>query len=215
VGHAGASAKSLNDAPWETLSARLSRPISAPHLTGALSRKYGEELVRKVPYSRQLITRDLFNRNLCSPSREWVPTTRQRWNMWMRLGRVEPHSSSTVTSSSLLYSRHFAMRPLAKGQPLSFLKIYMVIVLKISIQMGQLAGYPMPLYSHTICLSDQVIGPRKGVFGWLSYSDSGSWGNRRDGGTATCQTGRTSNWQGNSWNQREAKTGLYLVFQSN
>jgi len=30
MGHAGASRKSPNDAPWETLSLRLSRPISAP-----------------------------------------------------------------------------------------------------------------------------------------------------------------------------------------
>jgi len=37
MGHAGASRKSPNDAPWETLSLRLRRPISAPLLTVARS----------------------------------------------------------------------------------------------------------------------------------------------------------------------------------
>jgi len=37
MGHAGASRKSPNDAPWEKLSLRLSRPISAPLLTVARS----------------------------------------------------------------------------------------------------------------------------------------------------------------------------------
>ena len=37
MGHASASRKSPNDAPWETLSLRLSRPISAPLLTVARS----------------------------------------------------------------------------------------------------------------------------------------------------------------------------------
>jgi len=37
MGHAGASRKSPNDAPWETLSLRLSRPISTPFLTVARS----------------------------------------------------------------------------------------------------------------------------------------------------------------------------------
>ena len=33
MGHAGTSRKSLNGAPWEALSLRLSRPVSAPLLT--------------------------------------------------------------------------------------------------------------------------------------------------------------------------------------
>jgi len=36
MGHAGASRKSPNDAPWETPSLKLSRPISAPLLTAVL-----------------------------------------------------------------------------------------------------------------------------------------------------------------------------------
>jgi len=43
MGHAGASRKSPNDAPWETLSLRLSRPISAPLLTVARSWRHEEE----------------------------------------------------------------------------------------------------------------------------------------------------------------------------
>ena len=33
MGHADASRKSPNDAPWKTLSLRLSRPVSAPLMT--------------------------------------------------------------------------------------------------------------------------------------------------------------------------------------
>jgi len=58
MGHVGASGKSPNDAPWETLSLRLSSPISIPFLTGhlrgtctlltaALSWRYEEEDPRK------------------------------------------------------------------------------------------------------------------------------------------------------------------------
>jgi len=36
MGHVGASRKSPYDVPWETLSLRLSRPISAPLLKGHL-----------------------------------------------------------------------------------------------------------------------------------------------------------------------------------
>ena len=43
MGHAGASRKSPNDAPWETLSLTLSRPISAPLLTVARSWRHEEE----------------------------------------------------------------------------------------------------------------------------------------------------------------------------
>jgi len=41
--HAGASRESLNDVPWETLSLRLGRPISAPLLTAVLPRRCKEE----------------------------------------------------------------------------------------------------------------------------------------------------------------------------
>jgi len=43
MGHAGASRKSPNDAPWETLTLRLRRTISAPLLTVARSWRYEEE----------------------------------------------------------------------------------------------------------------------------------------------------------------------------
>jgi len=45
MGHTGASRRSPNDAPRETLSLRLSRPISAPLLSAALSRRFLEELL--------------------------------------------------------------------------------------------------------------------------------------------------------------------------
>jgi len=44
MGHAGASRKSPNDAPWETLSLRLSRPISAPLLTVARSWRHEKKI---------------------------------------------------------------------------------------------------------------------------------------------------------------------------
>ena len=48
MGHAGASRKSPNDAPWETLSLRLSREIPAPLLTVARSwRHEGEDIIVK------------------------------------------------------------------------------------------------------------------------------------------------------------------------
>ena len=43
MGHAGASRKSPNDAPLETLSLRLSRPISAQPLTVGRSWRHEEE----------------------------------------------------------------------------------------------------------------------------------------------------------------------------
>ena len=43
MGHAGANKKSPNDSLWETLSLRLSRPISAPILTAVSSGRYKEE----------------------------------------------------------------------------------------------------------------------------------------------------------------------------
>ena len=48
MAHAGTSRKSPNDAPWETLSLTLSRPISAPLLTAALSWRYEEKVVELV-----------------------------------------------------------------------------------------------------------------------------------------------------------------------
>jgi len=47
MGHAGTSRKSTNDAPWEMLSLRLSRPFSAPLLTAVLSWRYEEKNMRK------------------------------------------------------------------------------------------------------------------------------------------------------------------------
>ena len=47
MGHAGASRKSPNDAPWETLSLRLSRPISAPLLTVARSWRHEKKSKEK------------------------------------------------------------------------------------------------------------------------------------------------------------------------
>ena len=47
MGHAGASRKSPNDAPWETLSLRLSRPISAPLLTVARSWRHEKKKKKK------------------------------------------------------------------------------------------------------------------------------------------------------------------------
>ena len=44
MGHAGASRKSPNDAPWETLSLRLSRPISVPFLTVARSWRHEKKV---------------------------------------------------------------------------------------------------------------------------------------------------------------------------
>jgi len=49
MGHAGASRKPSNDAPWETLGLRLSRPISAPLLTVALSWRYEEQYIELPP----------------------------------------------------------------------------------------------------------------------------------------------------------------------
>jgi len=43
MGHVGASRKSAYDAPWETLSQRLSGPISAPLLTAVLVWGHEEE----------------------------------------------------------------------------------------------------------------------------------------------------------------------------
>jgi len=43
MGHAGASRESPTDAPWETLSLRLSRPIFAPLLTAVLSWRQEED----------------------------------------------------------------------------------------------------------------------------------------------------------------------------
>jgi len=43
MGHADASRKSPKVPPWETLSLRLSTPISAPLLTAAQSWRYEEE----------------------------------------------------------------------------------------------------------------------------------------------------------------------------
>jgi len=48
MGHAGASRKSPNDAPWKMLSLRLSRPISAPLLTVARSWRYEEENLKSI-----------------------------------------------------------------------------------------------------------------------------------------------------------------------
>jgi len=44
MGRAGANRKSPNDAPWETLSLKLSRPISAPLLAAVLSWRSKEEV---------------------------------------------------------------------------------------------------------------------------------------------------------------------------
>jgi len=51
MGHAGASRKSPNDAPWETLSLRLSRPYSAPLLTVARSWRHEEEEILMITTS--------------------------------------------------------------------------------------------------------------------------------------------------------------------
>jgi len=58
MGHAGASRKSPNDAPWETLSRPISAPlltlvqgtcgVPAPLLTAVLSWKYEEEDYRLI-----------------------------------------------------------------------------------------------------------------------------------------------------------------------
>ena len=56
MGHAGASRKSPNDVLWETLSLRLSRPISAPLLTVARSWRHEEEDYRTEYGDRTLKT---------------------------------------------------------------------------------------------------------------------------------------------------------------
>ena len=52
IGHAGASRKSPNDAPWETRSLRLSRPISAPLLTVARSWRHEKKSPGHPPETR-------------------------------------------------------------------------------------------------------------------------------------------------------------------
>jgi len=46
MGHAGARVKFPSDAPWETQSERLSRPISAPELTAVLSWRHEKRLFK-------------------------------------------------------------------------------------------------------------------------------------------------------------------------
>jgi len=63
MGHASASRKSPNDAPWETLSLRLRRPISAPLLTVARSWRHKKKLLF---YPHASIINVLTSKPICS-----------------------------------------------------------------------------------------------------------------------------------------------------